>query len=476
MKKFKWIIIAMLMLILPFYEVGASTAKIDVSSNKNRVIVGETVKVTVEVESSELISAWSFDVEYSNNLTFISSSSGGLHVVDTNNNGTKYKSYTFTFKAVSSGTAKVSIRNSLLGSLETGLGVDTTNGSVSFQTITQSELEASYSKNNFLSSLEVEGYELTPSFDKRTDSYSLEVPNGTESVNIIATKEDYTASVRGTGEKEVSEGANELNIVVTAQNGSTRTYTITVNVKELDPINVKVDGKDYTVVRKEEFLPKASLFFGRKNIKIGEEEVPGYYAETIKTTLVALKDESGKVELYVYDNNNYKKYNELNFGSLFFVPTAATNIPAGYSETTIEFVGVTYKAYKSDDYDFPLLYGTNVATGNTDFYKYDEKDNTIQRYEGVVIDKSTEELYFYVIIGLFSFTVLSYIIFITLLCRRNKKNKEVLEKTITNLHIQPDELEEPKKNKKEKVKKEKKKKEKNKPDDDSFSEDEIAKL
>lgn len=34
--------------------------------------------------------------------------------------------------------------------------------------MTQSELEATYSKNNYLSNLEVEGYTLTPEFDKDT--------------------------------------------------------------------------------------------------------------------------------------------------------------------------------------------------------------------------------------------------------------------------------------------------------------------
>ena len=34
-----------------------------------------------------------------------------------------------------------------------------------------------------------------------------------------------------------------FDIVVTAENGSTKTYHLTVTVKELDPINVKVDKK-----------------------------------------------------------------------------------------------------------------------------------------------------------------------------------------------------------------------------------------
>ncbi len=43
-------------------------------------------------------------------------------------------------------------------------------------------LQKTYSSNNYLKSLEIEGY--TIDFNKDTNEYSIEVPNGTEKVSI----------------------------------------------------------------------------------------------------------------------------------------------------------------------------------------------------------------------------------------------------------------------------------------------------
>ena len=53
------------------------------------------------------------------------------------------------------------------------------------------------------------------------------------SVNLSATPVDQYASVKGTGEHPLSMGVNEIDVVVTAENGSVfKTYRITV-VREL---------------------------------------------------------------------------------------------------------------------------------------------------------------------------------------------------------------------------------------------------
>ena len=110
MKKIKFIIFMTLISVIPFFEVDAASANITVTASKTRVIVGETVTVTVKISSSETLGTWEFDVVPSSNLTLTSSSFGGLHVVDVAN--VKSKTYTFTFKAKSSDTGSVTIKNS----------------------------------------------------------------------------------------------------------------------------------------------------------------------------------------------------------------------------------------------------------------------------------------------------------------------------------------------------------------------------
>ena len=83
--------------------------------------------------------------------------------------------------------------------------------------------------NNYLASLAIDGYSLTPTFDTTvTDGYSLIVPDPITSVNITAAAVSGTATVSGTGSKILNAGDNPIAITVTAKNGSVRTYNITV--------------------------------------------------------------------------------------------------------------------------------------------------------------------------------------------------------------------------------------------------------
>lgn len=103
--------------------------------------------------------------------------------------------------------------------------------------------------NNYLSSLTVKGYVLQQ-FDKNKLDYELIVPENVESIEISATPDFSGAKVEGTGVISLSPGNNAVNIVVTATNGSVRTYTITISRQTggdtpSTPIiqtNYKIDG------------------------------------------------------------------------------------------------------------------------------------------------------------------------------------------------------------------------------------------
>ena len=80
-----------------------------------------------------------------------------------------------------------------------------------------------------LSSLTVEGYELTPSFAKHIYNYTLQaVDSEVESLVITAVATDSKAKVSGAGEVALKDGANEIEIVVTAESGLTAKYVISV--------------------------------------------------------------------------------------------------------------------------------------------------------------------------------------------------------------------------------------------------------
>lgn len=87
---------------------------------------------------------------------------------------------------------------------------------------------ANKNPNYMLKSLSVSGYSLTPTFDIYETEYAVTVPNGVSSIEISATTVASQTTVSGLGNKSLNVGTNKFTIVSTAENGDTRTYTLTV--------------------------------------------------------------------------------------------------------------------------------------------------------------------------------------------------------------------------------------------------------
>ena len=85
------------------------------------------------------------------------------------------------------------------------------------------------SANNKIKELTVDGHEL-----KKVDdhNYTLSVGNDVNSINIKATAEDSKAKITGTGSHELNIGENNIEIIVTAENGSQNKISIKVTRKD----------------------------------------------------------------------------------------------------------------------------------------------------------------------------------------------------------------------------------------------------
>lgn len=364
-------------------NVNAAGATISVSSSSKQVVVGNTVKVYVTVSSSAPLGSWEFDIDYDKNvLSFVSSDLEGStrSVGVVNSSKVKSKKYTLKFKAKNSGTAKIGIKNAdVVGYDEKGMSVST--GSTSIKTITQKELESSYSSDNYLSSLEVEGYSISPKFDKKTTKYSLTVPNDVKSIKVKARESDSKASVSGDGTRKLNEGNNKLNVVVTAENGNKKTYTINVTVKELNPINVTIDGKEYTVVRKKDLLESPSTYTDT-TVTISGEQVPALESSITNYTLVGLSNSDGDINLYIYDNDKYTLYKEHKFNGVTIYPKTPKkeDMLEGVEEKELEINDKKIVGYTIKGLSYDLVYGVNVETGKEGWYTYESSENTLQKY------------------------------------------------------------------------------------------------
>ena len=287
-----------------------------------------------------------------------------------------------------------------------------------------------YSTNNNLESLEIEGHSLDPSFSSDVTNYKVELESDVTKIKINASPSDSKAKVSGTGEFDVHSGNNSFNIVVTAESGATKTYTIDVNVKEPNPIEVKVDDISYTVVRnKEELNDLVKGYMVETTVHINDEDVLAYHIDSLDLTLVALKDEEGDINFYIYDDGKYEPYYYLSDGTIdIHIIDNAKEMPKNYKLFEQELNGLTYNVYKLDkNSQFFLVYGENIETGDKNIYRYDLKDNTIQRYDSDEFSKIEEEnqVKQWIMLGMLGLIVILLIILLVLLHNKSKKKKQV---------------------------------------------------
>lgn len=431
MKRIKKIFMAMLIGLLFPRIVNAASGSINIASSST-VVVGNKVTVTVTISSGTKMGSWQMSLNYDKSylqLTNSTARDGGTFMIDyAEDPGVLKKTYTFTFKTLKSGTTKLSVDGyrAYVSSDLSALSLSTNTKQI--RIITQAELEASYSKNNNLSALEVEGFTLTPEFKTDILEYSVVVPENTKEVNIKATVQDKRASVNGIGTQAVNPGANKFSVVVRAQSGAEKTYVINVEVKDENPINVTVNGKNYTVVKIKENLPAASLYT-ETTININGFEIPAYKNDNTNLVLVGLKDEEGNISLYIYnkDKNEYQEYNEIGVNKITIYPLTSNEEIKGYKKDTITINGVKVDGYYyTKDSDYVIIYGINVETGDKGFYMYDKKMQSLIKYnDEYIIDLNKKiELYSYIIIGFSGVFILMIIIMIALAKKRSGKQKK----------------------------------------------------
>lgn len=422
---------------------SVDAASISISSNKSSVIVGNTVTFTVTISSGGNIGQAYGSVSASSNLTLQSGSSGtSINYFNGNNEQIRTLTYTYTYKANASGDASITVSGVEIGNLETGAfeAASTTSKTISVVKSGTSSSGSSggsnnkpakkYSSDNDLKSLEIEGYELEPKFDKGTLEYKLTLDQSVEMVKVNAKANDDKASVKGTGEVNLSLGENTIEIKVIAENGNEKVYKLIISVEDLHPIEVEVDKKKYTIVKKNNELIELLENFEEIKLNIEEQEVVGYNNPNTNVNLVILKDEDNKLGYYVYNShdNSYVRYRYININGInlqLLDSNEKLHNFDKYKVTVQEEEIDIYKIKKS--HKVGLIYGTNNANGNTGYYVYDKNEETLSKYfdEEISLYKSENEKLRNVImllIGSFSLVVIVYVII--LLVRSKKKKRK----------------------------------------------------
>lgn len=82
--------------------------------------------------------------------------------------------------------------------------------------------------NNYLSSLEIDGYEISPTFSKTNNTYFINAESDVEKVTVNAIAEDGNAKVNIYGNDNIDGKQSKILVSVTAENGEVRIYRIFV--------------------------------------------------------------------------------------------------------------------------------------------------------------------------------------------------------------------------------------------------------
>jgi hypothetical protein len=394
-------------------NITAMAASASISVNKSYIENGNSVTATVYMKSA---AAWNITISSSGVTSgctqkFADASTSGNNID---------KSFSVTCKSTSVGIINFSLSGDITSS-------DGTNIKLSGSKQVTVTTPRAKSTNNKLNALSVDGYDLTPAFSADVKEYAVNVPSTVDKITINATKADTYSSISGTGEKEVSVGLNAFEIVVTSETGVSNVYKINVNVADQNPIKVKVDNVNYTVVKEKKNLTKPELF-DETTIKIGEFDIPAFVNNICKYTLVGLKDEKGNINLFIYDKEKYYTFNEFLSNRLSIVFLIPDKVPDNYLKKDLMINETKVVGYKNND--SIIVYGMNLETGKKNFYSYDSNEKTLQIFDLDAYNSEINNLnkLHYIIYGLGGLSLLLFLLLIIALIKNKKKLKKTLEK------------------------------------------------
>lgn len=173
------------------------------------------------------------------------------------NSNTVLFTATFKVKSLSTGTnVKVSFNNVTASDGSADIAV----GTVSYS----ATIAAPMSTDNALKSLTVSNATISPAFNAGTTNYTAEVPFEVSQLNVTAAANDSKARVSVNSPNLIPNGTTNVTVTVTAENGSTKTYTIAVK-RAQDPNYVASSNNDLSGITVDGFL--LSPVFSTENTK-----------------------------------------------------------------------------------------------------------------------------------------------------------------------------------------------------------------
>ena len=304
--------------------------------------------------------------------------------------------------------------------------------------------EPSKSSDATLASLSVSEGTMSPSFKSGTSKYELSLPSDTTKIKIEAKANDSKAKVNGTGEVELKQGNNKISITVTAEDGTTKTYTINAYVEETPEVFLTYNDTQLGVVKNTDNVSKPGDAFEEVKLKIDGKEVTGWQNNIMNVTVLYMIDEeSGEKGFYLYDSEQQALTSSFRpmtlLGNRLFVVDIAEDLQKreGMTFTTVtvdeqELPGWRYDESGFDNYS--LIYVMNEQ-GEMQYYQYEASQNTLQLYSNAAPvstetyqhDRQIEQIAI-IAAGIFAVTTIAALIGCVMIRRRSNLRIRQLHK------------------------------------------------
>lgn len=421
---------------------------ITVSAGQSTVSVDRTVAFTITVPSDAEV--WLYRVEYSSNLTWVS----GQTTVEgySFDPGTRVNQLVFRANSPGTGTVNISAGSYAIN----GTNYDAS-GSASVTIVAADKPDdsepapaptpsgggsstgnnpgVSLSSNNALSSLTVSAGTLTPAFDPAITEYTLSLPSQSDRLTITANPSDSRATVQGDGDISLQDGETSLSVVVTAEDGSPKTYTITVQVAQAPMLFLDYNGQRLGVVKDVSQVTPPAGFAPAEPITYSGDTLPIWTDVSGKRTLVYLMDEKTSAQgFYLFSQTTgvQSPYLPILCGSVTYIytdiPKELSSVP-GLTPATVKAFGQTLNGWTYNDAslkDFCVLYLMDDA-GSYGYYTYDSREETLQRFSGAVFTDDAGQslripmLYVYIAGGAALVLLILLIVFASVAGSRGRK-------------------------------------------------------
>lgn len=242
------------------------------------------------------------------------------------------------------------------------------------------------SSNNDLSSLSVTPGRLAPSFSADVTEYTLEVPKGTDSVTVSAMASDDKSSISGNGSHKLTEDEeNIVEVIVTAENMSTKVYSITIVEADMVEQTITHNGVDYEFDYDIDAEIEKIGFKLKTDLPSFEEGTP--YAENLDGTMKAVYLKQGNSsDWYILEGNNAigEKIVLVDIDGTIYgyigIPSEHQKQPqmtlSKVDLNRVEIDGFSYQDDAQKDY---LMFYLIDETGNPDFFLYHQPSTTMMK-------------------------------------------------------------------------------------------------